>query len=207
MPPHGGHGHHGGGGGRRGGSPVWWGGYPSDGGGDTTVVVGMPGCMAKDPMGRLVPVPCTSPLGDTGDAIPESDGATHNVPLLPPAAITRTALNVVSGRKRGGSTPYYSFAAQAKSYPFDWNGRPGGVPQGHRAGESSELSGGGDLLESGLNPYAKKYGPLDHRAFRIGRQTAFSGVMDLSDNEKILAAGAVLAGAFLLWRSRKRRKR
>lgn len=88
-------------------------------------------------------------------------------------------------RDPNASTPYYQFGGQARSYPFDWRGRPGGVPSAMPAAETHELSGSGDLIESGLNPYTLDYPPLAHR-----------GLGELSHNEgkavKLAIAGGLL---------------
>lgn len=121
------------------------------------------------------------------------------------APILRSAINLANGRRQPpGSTAYYRFAAQARSYPFQWHGWPGGVPEGQRAAETRELSGG-DLYESGLTPYQLQYPPLRERNF----QAPAGFVDDLSDSEKkALVVGAVgLAALVLLARRQNKGKR
>ncbi len=200
MPPHGGHhgGHHHGGGGGWG-----WGGYPAfyDGGGPTIVIDNAAsGCVVTDQAGVTRIVPCA--LGDDDEPAPRPKSA---VPIL------RSAIGIAAGGRGAGrgSTPYYRFAAQARSYPFDWNGRPGGVPSSRVAAESREL-GNADLIESGGGPYANMaWPPLASRNFRLRPPGPLSGVLDgLSDNEVKAAKIAAAAGAlFLIWRHVRRRGR
>lgn len=185
------HHHHGGGGGGWG-----WGGYPVMYGGDGPTIVidnAANGCVVTDSAGITRVVPCA--LGDDEKPVSSS-------PVL------RTAINVSQGGRGAGrgSSPYYRFAAMPRSFPFDWNGRPGGVPQSRVAAESREL-GGADLIESGLDPYAQAWPPLASRNFRLRPPGALSGVLDgLSANEvkavKLAAAGTAL---FLIWRKLRKR--
>lgn len=203
MPPHGhGGGHHHGGGGGGWGGP-WWGGYPFPVDTGPTVVIdnASSGCVVTDVEGRTRIVPCD--LGDDGtdeDTPPAEDMDT-------PIPVMRSAISIAAGRHQPASTPYYRFAGQARSYPFDWSGRPGGVPQGHRAGETNELSGA-DLYESG--PYYKPWPALQGRGFRMpgGQNESLSGLFDLSTNEKnlLMLAGAAAAGLFLYRRMKRRRR-
>jgi len=143
------------------------------------------------------------PAGDAEVAVVEKS-------LISPSPLIRSAQNVANGRRRGGggSTPYYTFAAQPRPYAFMWHGWPGGVPHGYAAAESRELSGSGDLYESGLSPYSMDYPPLAHRGF-TPRDHPLSGLWsDLSDNEhKLVVLAAAAGAAFLAWRRLRKKRR
>ena len=172
--------------------------YPVDYG--PVIVQSSPDCIAIDKLGRPHMVPCDavvlSGLGSLGDGeavtVVDVDESTMR------GTITRSAMNIANGtRRRGGSTPYFRFGAQTPSYPFDWHGWPGGVPQGTRAAETRSLSGA-DLYESGLSPYSVQYPPLAHRGFRAPLEGFLS---DLSTNEQKLLGLIAAAGAGLfLWK-------
>jgi len=116
------------------------------------------------------------------------------------------------------SSPYFIFGAQRR-YPHAWHGGAGGVPNTSLAAESRGL-GGGDLVESGLDPNFLGYPafrqtnlhnpsmadyvsvgdwplvrpqgpePLDPNSGVRGGREGI-GIFDtLSDNEKKLAMGA-----------------
>jgi hypothetical protein len=213
MPPRGGR-HRGGGRGR--GYPVpypvgpWWGG---DGG--TTVIVNEPSCVAYDTLGTPRVVPCPPgmmPMGDTPEVtIIDESPRRVLAPSSKGGMLIRSAINIANGNRRAGSSPYFRFGAQTRSYPFDWHGWPGGVPSSRVAGETRELSGcalagGGDLYESGLSPYTMDYPPLAHRGFRPPGLSGF--LDDLSTNEKRLLGLAAVGGvAFFAMHHLKRKRR
>jgi hypothetical protein len=144
----------------------------------------------------------TTTLGDTVEVINEAPAPAA------PNEIIWSSINIGSGRRRGGTTPYYRFGAQARSYPFDWHGWPGGTPASQAAAETRSLSGSGDLYESGLSPYASAYPPLQGRGLRMPGQPLEGVWSDLSSNERRLVAGvALVGGAFLIGRMLRKRRR
>jgi hypothetical protein len=188
--------------------------YPMYDGG-TTVVVGAPeNCVVTDGLGRLRLVPCdivpaldaAAFLAMSGDEVTVVDEVTPKAPT----PIIRQGIRIGAGRLNPGSTPYYQFAAQARNYPFDWHGRPGGVPSSRVAAESRQLglAGSGDLYESGLNPYTIAYPALAHRGFTLPGRPLAGFLDDLSTNEKRLLGLAAAGGlAYFLLQQMKRKRR
>jgi hypothetical protein len=127
----------------------------------------------------------------------------------------------------GPSSPYYLFGAQRR-YPYAWHGNAGGVPQGYRAAETRGLSNA-DMIESGYEPGTIPYVAFNHSVLHRELPDPISdwplvrpagkepldpnndglGFWDgLSDNEKRLVLfGGAVAGAWVLWRHTKRRRR
>jgi len=126
------------------------------------------------------------------------------------------------------SSPYFIFGAQRR-YPYAWHGGAGGVPNTSLAAESRGL-GGGDMIDSGLDPNWLEYPAFKHTNLHdpsmggcaladwplvrpqgpepLDPNSGVLGMFDtLSDNEKKLAVGAIaLVGGYLLWKRMKRRR-
>lgn len=110
----------------------------------------------------------------------------------------------------GSSSPYYLYGAQRR-YPYAWHGGPGGVPQSLRSGEARAL--GISMAESGgvASPAfgrTRLHVLADVPLVRMAGPEPVGGVLDLSQNEKVLlGVGVAALVGVLAWRRRGRRRR